>query len=45
MSDIYSDGVHGLALASEVTDDNDMYIMPHVQSWMPLTKEWLNKFI
>lgn len=42
---IYPDGVHGLALASEVTSDNGKYIVPHAQGWINLVKEWLNKFI
>lgn len=42
---IYPDGVHGLAMASSVTSENDKQIIPHVQSWMPLAKEWLNQFI
>ena len=42
---IYPDGVHGLALASEVTSDNGKYIVPHAQGWINLVKEWLNKCI
>lgn len=43
---IYPDGVHGLSMASGITSYNDdIFIVPHVQSWMPLAKEWLNKFI
>ncbi len=41
---IYPDGVHGLALASEVTDDNGKYIVPHAQGWINLVKEWIYKF-
>lgn len=42
---IYPDGVHGLALASEVTSDNEKYIVSHAQEWINLVKEWLNKCI
>ena len=42
---IYPDGVHGLALASEVTSDIGKYIVPHAQGWINLVKECLNKCI
>lgn len=42
---IYPEGEHGLSLASEVTSDNESQTVPHVQSWIPLVREWLNKCI
>lgn len=42
---IYPEGEHGLSLASEATSDNESQTVPHVQSWIPLVREWLNKCI
>ena len=40
---IYPDGIHGLSLASEITEDNGKYIEPRAQNWIILAKEWLKR--
>ena len=42
---IYPNGAHGLSLASELTSENESQIVPHLQSWIPLVKEWLKQCI
>lgn len=42
---IYTEGVHGLSLASQITANNDKEIVPYVQSWIWLAKEWISKYI
>ena len=42
---IYPAGHHGLSLANEQTcSGNADYIVPHVQSWMPLAIRWATDF-
>lgn len=39
---LYPVGCHGLALATRETADNqDKYIEPQCQSWIPLVKQWI----
>lgn len=38
---IYPEGVHGLSLASDVTENGASSVVPHLQSWMPLAKAWI----
>lgn len=38
---IYPKGPHGLSLATEETDTNNMGTFPHVASWMKLCLDWL----
>ncbi len=40
---IYPDGGHGLSLADEATTTDPNGIMPHVQTWMALCIQWINK--
>lgn len=42
---IYPEGKHGLVLASEITAEDENYIVPHVQSWIPLVKAWLKEMV
>lgn len=42
---IFDKGVHGLALADEVTEANDRFINPHCQIWIDLAVKWLKRQI
>lgn len=40
---IFDHGVHGLALADEVTEAQARFISPHCQIWMELAIKWLKR--
>lgn len=40
---IFDHGVHGLALADEVTEAENQFVSPHCQIWMELAIKWLKR--
>lgn len=41
---IYPQGHHGLSLSNDITANNSSDIIPHVQGWTKLVREWINLF-
>lgn len=41
---IYPEGHHGLSLATELTAEDPDGVVPHIQNWISLAKEWINLF-
>lgn len=42
---IFDDGPHGISTCDKSTGKNEYYYQPHVRQWIPLSIEFLNKYL
>lgn len=42
---IFPEGCHGLSLADKSTSTSDEMVIPHIQHWVYLAKEWIENYI